>query len=240
MEDLASVAGGAAIEVVVEGADDNGFPEVADGALGLLGALEPGGEGFGVFGGVGAEELKETEANAGLVFEREHGSAEEAERGMAGGREAGGGDIRAPRGGGAGRGFEERDGVVPANVVGGAGKIAEIDEVGTAAEEDVLGVDDFVERGVGIGVSAAADEGFAFEERDTGSSAGESDSRGETGGAGAEDEDVRRGLVGHARILALNDCRMPRKRTASLVEVGTETRCEKTAAGLAAMRSRRR
>jgi len=41
--------------------------------------------------------------------------------------------------------------------------LAEINEVGAAAEKDVLGVDDFVERGVWVGVSATADVGFAFQ-----------------------------------------------------------------------------
>ena len=90
-------------------------------------------------------------------------------------------------------GFEEGDGVVPADVLAGAGEVAEVDEVGAAAEEDVLGVDDFVEGGVGIGVGAAADEGLALEEGDVGAGAGESYGRGEACGACADDEDVRSG-----------------------------------------------
>ena len=101
VEDLAGVAGGAALEGVVERADDDGFPEVADGAFGLVRALEPGGEGFGVGGGIGAEEVEQAEGDAGLVGEREHGRAEEAERGVAGGREARSGAMS-----------ERRDGVV--------------------------------------------------------------------------------------------------------------------------------
>ncbi len=69
VEDLAGVAGGAVVEGVVEGADDDGLPEVADGAVGLAGALEPGGEGFVVGGGVGAEEVQEADGDAGFVFE---------------------------------------------------------------------------------------------------------------------------------------------------------------------------
>ena len=69
VEDLAGVAGGAAIEGVVESADDDGFPEVADGAVGLAGAFEPCGEGFVVAGGIAAEEVEEAESDAGSVGE---------------------------------------------------------------------------------------------------------------------------------------------------------------------------
>ncbi len=232
VEDLAGVAGGAAVEGVVERADDDGLPEVADGAFGLARALEPGGEGFVVGGGVGAEEVEEAEGDAGFVGEGEHGRAEEAERGVAGRWERGGGDVAAAGGGGAGRRFEEGDGVVPADVLAGAGEVAEVDEVGAAAEEDVLGVDDFVEGGVGVGVGAAADEGLALEERDAGSGAGEGDGGGEAGGACAEDEDVGGGLVAHPKSLALKDWRMPRERMASFCEVGTETRSREDGGGV--------
>ncbi len=125
----------------------------------------------------------------------------------------------------------------------GAGEVAEVDEVGAAAEQDVLGVDDFVEGGVGVGVGAAADEGLALEERDAGAGAGESDGGGEAGGSCTEDKDVWGELVnhpvGHWRSLAWRDWRTPMARMASLVEVGTETRWLKTAEGSAAMRSRR-
>jgi hypothetical protein len=42
------------------------------------------------------------------------------------------------------------------------GEFAEIDEISAAAEQDVLGVDDFVERGVGVRVGATADERLAL------------------------------------------------------------------------------
>ena len=67
VEDLAGVLDGAAIEGVVESAYDYGFPEVTDGAFGLAGALEPGGEAFGVVCGVAAEEVHEAGGDCGLV-----------------------------------------------------------------------------------------------------------------------------------------------------------------------------
>jgi hypothetical protein len=100
-----------------------------------------------------------------------------------------------------GGGFEEGDGVVPADVFAGAGEIAEVDEVGAAAEEDVLRVDDFVEGGVGIGVGAAADEGLALEERDAWRRHRRGDGGGEAGGACTEDEDIGGGLINHPRAL---------------------------------------
>ena len=172
VKDLAGVARGAALEAVVEGADDDGLPEVANGAFGLVRALEPGGEGFGIGARVGADKVEEAEGDARFVGEREHGCAEEAECGVAGRWEPGGSDVGATGRGGAGRGFEEGDGVVPADVLAGAGEVAEVDQVGAAAEQDVLGVDDFVEGGMGVGVGAATDEGFALEERDADARAG--------------------------------------------------------------------
>ena len=67
VEDLAGVFGGAAVEAVVEGSEDDGLPEVADGAGGLVGAMEPGGEALGVVGGVAAKELGEAGGNACFI-----------------------------------------------------------------------------------------------------------------------------------------------------------------------------
>ena len=84
----------------------------------------------------------------------------------------------------------------------------------------MLGVDDFVEGRVGVGVGAATDEGFALEERDAGSGAGESDGGGEASDSGTEDEDVGGGLVGHLaahpKRRAVKDWKMPMARMVSL------------------------
>ncbi len=85
VEDLASVPGRAAFEDVVERASDDRFPEVADSAIGLAGALEPGGEAFFVGGRVAAKELHEASGDADFVAQGEHGGAEEAERVVEGG-----------------------------------------------------------------------------------------------------------------------------------------------------------
>jgi hypothetical protein len=66
--------------------------------------------------------------------------------------------------GGLGCWFEEGEFVVPADGVGCACLRDEVDEVGAAAEDYMLGVDGFVEGGVGVGVGAASYEGAAFEE----------------------------------------------------------------------------
>ena len=54
--------------------------------------------------------------------------------------------------GAAAAGFEEGELVVPADGVGGAGLTDEVKDVGAAAEDDMLGVDGFVEGGVVVGV----------------------------------------------------------------------------------------
>jgi hypothetical protein len=64
----------------------------------------------------------------------------------------------------------------------------EVDEVGAAAEEDVLAVvDDFVGGGVGVGGGSAAYVGAAFEELDLVARGGEGAGCGEAGDAGAYD-----------------------------------------------------
>jgi hypothetical protein len=72
-------------------------------------------------------------------------------------------------------------------VIAGAGEIAEVDEVGAAAKEDVLRVDYLVEGGVGIGVGAATDEGLALEERDASAGTRERDGGGEASGSCSDD-----------------------------------------------------
>ena len=80
--------------------------------------------------------------------------------------------------------------VVPADGVCEAGLIAEVEEVGAAAEDDVLGVDGLFEGGVVVGVGAAADVGAALEEGDFGAGGGEGGGGGESGYACAYDDDV--------------------------------------------------
>ena len=75
-------------------------------------------------------------------------------------------------------------------VSAGAGLTDEVEDVGAAAEDDVLGVDGLVEGGVVVGVGAAADVGAAFEESDFCAGAGEGDGGGEAGYACAHDDDV--------------------------------------------------
>jgi hypothetical protein len=90
-------------------------------------------------------------------------------------------------------------------VLASAGEIAEVDEVGAAAEEDVLRVDDFVERGMEIGVGSAADKRLALEEGDSSACAGEGYRCSKAGGTCSEDEDVGGGMFAHPTILALKD-----------------------------------
>ncbi len=79
------------------------------------------------------------------------------------------------------RGFPEDEGsrnvrlVVPADGVDCASLGDEVEEVGAAAEDDVLGVDGLVERGVRVGIGATADEGTTFEQGDGCAIASESD-----------------------------------------------------------------
>ncbi len=167
VEDFASVFDGAAFEAVVEGSDDDGLPEVADGAVSLAGALEPGGEAFGVVGWVAAEESCEAGGDSGLVAQAEHGCAEEADGLVCGGWQRAG-----TQKGAATTWFEEGKLVVPADRIGHACFLAEIEDVGAAAEDDVLGVDGLFERGMVVGVGSAADVGPALKKSDLGTRSG--------------------------------------------------------------------
>ena len=120
----------------------------------------------------------------------------------------------------------------------GAGEFAEVDEVGAAAYEDVLRVDDLVECGVRIGVGTAANVRFALEHDGLRPMAGQRDGSCETCNAGADDEHICM-LIHEDLPRDMVALIMPRPRMASLVTVGTETRSRKTAEGSAAMRSSR-
>ena len=90
---------------------------------------------------------------------------------------AGCGEGAGAQDGAAAAGLEEGELVVPADGVGGAGLTDEVEDVGAAAEDDVLGVDGLVEGGVVVGVGSTANVGTAFEESDLGPGAGEGERR---------------------------------------------------------------
>ena len=79
VEDLAGVLRGTIFKAVVERAGNDGLPEVADGAVGLAGALEPCGEALAIAGGIAAQEARQTGCDGGLVAQTEHGRAQEAD-----------------------------------------------------------------------------------------------------------------------------------------------------------------
>jgi hypothetical protein len=66
---------------------------------------------------------------------------------------------------GAAAGFDESHLVVPADLVGDADALVELDQVGAGAKENVLAVvDDLAGAGMLVGRSASAEEGTLFEE----------------------------------------------------------------------------
>ena len=87
---------------------------------------------------------------------------------------------------GAAAGFEKRHLVVPADVVFDADAAIELDQVGAAAEQDVLAVvDHFPGRGMLVGGGASTEEGTAFEKGDFVAGAGEGSRGGQAGQAAA-------------------------------------------------------
>ena len=75
---------GEAVEVFVEGGDEDGFPEAVDGALGLAVAMEPVGEVFGGVGRKAAHEGGEAAGDGEFVGDGEGGCAEEGQSGVKG------------------------------------------------------------------------------------------------------------------------------------------------------------
>ena len=125
-----------------------------------------------------------------LSRKAEHGRAEKAE-GLVGGR----GEQAGAHPAAAAAGLEKDEVVVPADAVAGAGLGAEIEQVGAAAEDDVLGVDGLFEGGMEVGVGSAPELGAALEEGDPCSVSGEGNGGGDAGEATADDEDIRLGCI---------------------------------------------
>ena len=91
---------------------------------------------------------------------------------------------------GAPAGFDEGHVVVPANLIGDADALVELDEVGADAEENMLAVvDHFAGSGMLVGGGASAKIGTALEERDAETGVGKSAGGGEAGESAAGDGD---------------------------------------------------
>ena len=182
---------GDAVEVFVEGGDEDGLPEAGYGIWSLAVALEPVGE---VFGGVGREAGEKRGKAAGdgeLVGEGECGGAEEREGGVERGGEGAGLDdacLTAGLTAGCGAaGSEEGEAVVPADGVEDAEAAVEVDERGAAADEDVLAiVDDLAGAGMFVGGGAATEVGAALEEVNAVACVGEGAGGGDSGQASAD------------------------------------------------------
>ena len=81
---LARVLHRTIFKAVVQRAGDDGLPEVADGAAGLAGALEPCGEALRVALGIAAQEARQPRCDGGLVAQTKHRRAPEADGLMCG------------------------------------------------------------------------------------------------------------------------------------------------------------
>src|SRR5579863_4948877 len=151
-----------AVQLLAEGADQDGLPETLDGAGCLVVLLQPVREGFS-----SVELLSERERDHGagdreLVFGGQERKMQERRRSVQRSWEWGGAHDR-----GASTGFEERHGVVPADVVAHADALVEIDQVGAGAKQNVLAVvDDLAGSGMLVGGGASAEEGTLLENGD--------------------------------------------------------------------------
>ena len=96
-------------------------------------------------------------------------------------------------------GFEKDEVVIPAEILAAIGLGEQFEQVGAAAEDDVLRVDGFGEGGMRVGVDAAANFGAALEDGDSGTVPREGYSGGEAGETAAYDEDVVPGERGTQR-----------------------------------------
>ena len=149
IENLSSVARRAALKPVIERANDNRLPEVADGAVGLLRPLEPHREWLVVGRRIAAKKVEHPQRNAQLIRNRKHGRAQRAHREAAGRREKPWANIAAARWSARSLWLKKSNAVIPADMTVRAGESAQIDEVGTAAKQNVLRVDHFTKTGCG-------------------------------------------------------------------------------------------
>ena len=135
----------------------------------------------------------------------------------------------------AGRGLKPGLAIVPADLLGETGGIAQFDQVGAAADHDVLRVHHLIQRGMQIGAGAAANVGAAFQHGDARAIAGQRYRCSQTGCACPDHHDVALGrahpsTLFHAAIIA------PRARIVSFSPVESPMRSRKTSILRSAMR----
>lgn len=255
MEDFAGVLRGTIIEAVVERPGNHRLPEVADGAVGLAGALEPRGEALAIAGWIAAQEARQPGCNGGLVSQTKHGSAQEADGLVRGRGQMAGTDPTEST-----TWLQNTKLAVPADGPRCFRLVDEVDEVGAAAQNDVLRVDGLAQRGMAVGVGPSAGNGAALQKSDRCSIAGQGDGGGEPSRSRAHHHDVRGAGIGgpaaqiggaphgstrfpvakfwvakfQAAIAA------PRAMTASFPAVESATRSAKTSIRRSAMRRSRR
>jgi len=140
-------------------------------------------------------------------------------------------------------GVDEVDGAFPLDEVADADAAVEVEEVGAAAEEDVLAVvEGFAGLGFFEGTGAPAEDSACFEEGDVEACGFEGDGGGHAGEAATDDDDARRpggGGVGGKIGLTPGRARSARQPMRSLDQRERETRWRRTRFGRALIFSRR-
>ena len=140
--------------------------------------------------GIAAQEAREPGCDGGLVAQTEHGRAQEADGLVRGRGQTAGPDptsARVPAADGSRKQSSSYQRIGPRR----SRLLDQVEEVGAAADDDVLRVDGFAQRRMRVGVGAAADEGAPFQQRHRRAVAGQRDRRGEPRHARAHHDNVR-------------------------------------------------
>src|SRR5208282_4995293 len=150
------------IEVFVQGADQYRLPETLDGLPGLSVAFEPAKERLTLIGRSSGSEHSHGATDGQLVAKAQTLRPEECQRGMQRRRQR-----RRCDDGCASSGLEERQLLIPANLVLNARAAIEIEQVGAAAKQYMLAIiDNFASTGMLIRGRAPTEIGAAFKQRD--------------------------------------------------------------------------
>ena len=147
---------------------------MADGKLGLAGAFEPCGKAFAIAGWNAAQKACHACGDGGLVAQAKHGRAQKADGLVPWRRQMAGTDPTAST-----TWLQKTKLVVPADGPPSSRLIDEVDEVGAAAQDDVLRVDGLAQRGMRVGVGTSAGKGAALQQRHRGAVIGQRDRGGE-------------------------------------------------------------
>ena len=192
VEDLRCILHRAAFRRIVERGEHQRLPQVPDRALGLPRSPIPLGYTFVVTAHRTAAKLHQTACDGELIGSAQHWCAQEASGVLQWRGQSTDLDGRRARAVCRGCRFQPGLPVVPADLVGEASAVLQVDQIRAATHHDVLRIDHLFERGMQIRIRAAADVGATLEDRDLSTIAGKRLCRRQPGDTRADDNNLAR------------------------------------------------